>query len=55
MDHSALDYVIDQNGVVRFALQYDESAKDSAEDLKRLLQALPQGKRPIRRTLSPFH
>jgi protein SCO1/2 len=37
MDHSALDYVIDQNGVVRFALQYDESAKDSAEDLKRLL------------------
>jgi protein SCO1/2 len=37
MDHSALDYVIDQNGVVRFALQYGESAKDSADDIRLLL------------------
>jgi protein SCO1 len=37
MEHSALDYVIDTNGLVRFALQYEESAKDSAEDLRLLL------------------
>jgi protein SCO1 len=37
MEHSALDYVIDTKGVVRFALQYTESAKDSAEDVKLLL------------------
>ena len=38
MQHSALDYVIDTKGAVRFALQYQESARDSAEDLKRLFQ-----------------
>jgi protein SCO1/2 len=37
MEHSALDYVIDSSGVVRFALQYEENAKDCAEDLKLLL------------------
>lgn len=37
MDHSALDYVIDQEGVVRFALQYEESAQDSADDIRLLL------------------
>ena len=37
MEHSVLDYVIDTKGVVRFALQYEESAEDSAKDLKLLL------------------
>jgi protein SCO1 len=37
MEHSALEYVIDTKGVVRFALQYEESAEDSANDLKLLL------------------
>lgn len=37
MEHSALDYVIDPTGVVRFALQYEESAKDCAADIKLLL------------------
>jgi protein SCO1/2 len=37
MEHSALNYVIDAKGAVRFALQYEESAEDSAKDLKLLL------------------
>ncbi|MGF6378661.1 protein SCO1/2 [Paraburkholderia atlantica] len=37
MEHSALDYIIDTTGVVRFALQYEESAEDIAKDLKLLL------------------
>ncbi|WP_246391866.1 SCO family protein [Paraburkholderia youngii] len=32
------DYVIDAKGVVRFALQYEEPAEDSANDLRLLLQ-----------------
>jgi protein SCO1 len=38
MEHSALEYVIDPKGAVRFALQYEESAEDSANAVKLLLQ-----------------
>lgn len=37
VEHSVLQYVIDTRGVVRFALQYGESAEESANDLSLLL------------------